>query len=36
VRDRPNWQVEVLPTGALPQFELPARFNAGLAAFLAG
>ncbi|MBT9486268.1 MAG: alpha/beta hydrolase [Rubrivivax sp.] len=34
VRDKPNWRIDVLPTGALPQFEVPARFNAALAAFL--
>jgi pimeloyl-ACP methyl ester carboxylesterase len=26
VADRPNWTVEVLPTGALPHFEMPAQF----------
>jgi len=25
-KDKPNWQVEVLPTGALPHFELPREF----------
>jgi hypothetical protein len=28
VAGRPNWQVDVLPTGALPHFEVPERFNA--------
>ena len=36
VRQAPNWCFSVYPTGALPQFELPAQFNADLAAFLAG
>jgi hypothetical protein len=26
VADRPNWAVEVLPTGALPHFEMLSRF----------
>ncbi len=36
VRAKPNWLFSVYPTGALPHFELPALFNADLAAFLAG
>ena len=32
---RPNWQVTVLPTGALPFFEVPAQFNSACEAFLA-
>jgi hypothetical protein len=36
VRDRPNWQFSVYPTGALPHFELPARFCADLQTFLEG
>ena len=32
--NRPNWSVEAMPTGALPQFEVPGEFNAKLAAFL--
>ena len=34
VRQRPNWRFTTYPTGALPHFELPARFNADLQAFL--
>jgi pimeloyl-ACP methyl ester carboxylesterase len=34
VRGRPNWRVTVLPTGAMPYFELPERFCAELDAFL--
>lgn len=26
VKDQPHWQVDVLPTGALPHFEIPERF----------
>ncbi|MDH4393384.1 MAG: alpha/beta hydrolase [Aquabacterium sp.] len=36
VRQRPNWQFSVYPTGALPQFEVPARFHADMQAFLDG
>jgi pimeloyl-ACP methyl ester carboxylesterase len=36
VEARPNWRCTVYETGALPYFELPARFNADLGAFLAG
>lgn len=36
VQGRANWQFSVYPTGALPQFELPARFCADLQAFLDG
>lgn len=32
----PNWRLTVLPTGALPHFELPERFVADYDAFLAG
>ena len=35
VSNRPNWHVDVLPTGALPHFEVPARFNALADAFFA-
>ena len=35
VEARPNWQVSVFPTGALPYFELPQRFCAAYADFLA-
>lgn len=35
VEGKPNWRFSVFPTGALPQFEVPAEFNAALAAFLA-
>jgi len=31
---RPNWQFEAMPTGALPHFELPDAFNAALRGFL--
>ncbi len=34
VQQRPNWQFTTYSTGALPHFELPARFNADLQAFL--
>jgi len=34
VQQRPNWQITTYSTGALPHFELPARFNADLQAFL--
>ena len=34
VRGRPNWRVDVYPTGALPYFEIPAQFCAALEAFL--
>jgi pimeloyl-ACP methyl ester carboxylesterase len=36
VSERANWQVAVLPTGALPYFEVPQQFIAGYDAFLAG
>ncbi len=36
VEGRPNWRFDVLPTGALPFFEVPQQFNAGYDAFLAG
>jgi pimeloyl-ACP methyl ester carboxylesterase len=36
LRQQPNWQFTVYPTGALPQFELPDRFHADLQAFLDG
>jgi pimeloyl-ACP methyl ester carboxylesterase len=35
VTSKPNWHISVLPTGALPYFELPARFCAAFDAFLA-
>lgn len=36
VRQRANWQFSIYPTGALPQFEVPARFHADMQAFLGG
>lgn len=33
---RPNWQITVFQTGALPYFEVPEAFRAALDAFLAG
>ena len=36
VAGRPNWQISVMPTGALPYFELPERFTADWENFLAG
>jgi pimeloyl-ACP methyl ester carboxylesterase len=27
-KDKPNWRITILPTGALPYFEVPAEFNA--------
>ncbi len=33
---RGNWRFEAFPTGALPQFELPAVFNAALRGFVGG
>jgi pimeloyl-ACP methyl ester carboxylesterase len=33
VASRPNWHIDVLPTGALPYFELPDRFCAAYEAF---
>lgn len=33
---RPNWQITVFQTGALPYFEVPALFQTALDAFLAG
>ena len=35
VEARPNWQFSVFSTGALPYFELPQRFCAAYADFLA-
>ncbi len=35
VRARPNWRISVFPTGALPYYEVPAEFFAGLDALLA-
>ena len=35
VRDRPNWQIDVYPTGALAYFEVPAEFGARCDQFLA-
>ena len=34
VRDRSNWRIDVLPTGALPHFEVPQDFMARYDAFL--
>jgi hypothetical protein len=34
VRDRPHWQIDVLPTGALPHFEVPQDFFRRCEAFL--
>lgn len=34
--DRPNWQITVFQTGALPYFEVPEPFRLALDAFLAG
>jgi hypothetical protein len=34
VSGRPNWQIDVFQTGALPYFEVPAAFNARMDAFL--
>lgn len=34
VADRPNWTIHVLPTGALPQFELPEAVTAAYDGFL--
>lgn len=36
LKQQPNWQFTVYPTGALPHFELPARINADLQTFLDG
>jgi len=36
VEGRPNWRFDVLPTGALPYFEVPQQFNAAYDAFLPG
>jgi pimeloyl-ACP methyl ester carboxylesterase len=36
VSGRPNWQIQVFQTGALPYFEVPAEFNAAMDRFLAG
>lgn len=35
VADRPNWTIHVLPTGAMPHFELPEAVTAAYDAFLA-
>jgi pimeloyl-ACP methyl ester carboxylesterase len=35
VEGRPNWRFDVLPTGALPYFEVPQQFNTAYDAFLA-
>jgi pimeloyl-ACP methyl ester carboxylesterase len=35
VSSRPNWQIQVFQTGALPYFEVPAEFNAAMDRFLA-
>jgi pimeloyl-ACP methyl ester carboxylesterase len=35
VSAKPNWQVQVFPTGALPYFEVPAEFKAAMDGFLA-
>ena len=35
VSGRPNWQIDVFPTGALPYFEVPLEFNAAMDRFLA-
>ncbi len=35
VASKPNWHISVLPTGALPYFEVPARFCAAFDDFLA-
>jgi pimeloyl-ACP methyl ester carboxylesterase len=34
VEGRPNWRFDVMPTGALPYFEVPQQFNAAYDAFL--
>lgn len=34
--DRPNWRFTKFPTGALPQFEVPAQFLAAYQRFLTG
>lgn len=36
MQPRPNWQVQVFPTGALPHFEQPGEFGAAHRAFMAG
>jgi pimeloyl-ACP methyl ester carboxylesterase len=36
VEGRPNWRFDVLPTGALPYFEVPQQFNATYDTFLRG
>lgn len=36
VAGRPNWQISVFPTGALPHFEVPGEFVAAYDAFLDG
>ena len=35
VASKPNWRISVLPTGALPYFEVPQGFSAAFDAFLA-
>jgi len=35
VSGRPNWQIQVFQTGALPYFEVPVAFNAAMDGFLA-
>ena len=35
VSSRPNWQVQVFQTGALPYFEVPAEFMPAMDGFLA-
>ncbi len=35
VSSRPNWQIQVFQTGALPYFEVPVAFNAAMDGFLA-
>jgi hypothetical protein len=35
VRDRPNWAIDVFPTGALPYFEVPEPFGQRMDRFLA-
>ena len=35
VSSRPNWQIQVFQTGALPYFEAPAAFNVAMDSFLA-
>jgi hypothetical protein len=35
VSGRPNWQIQIFQTGALPHFEVPVEFNAAMDRFLA-